>query len=133
MRQAASVDRTMALRVVATAIGGPEVLALVDESEPEPGPGEALLEVRAAGVNPVDVKRYGGSYGPAPEFPMRLGFEAAGVVRAVGPDALGPGGPVSVGDEVIAGPDGRCVDCAVRGVLEPLFREAGLAVVEGQR
>jgi NADPH2:quinone reductase len=102
MRQAGSVDRTMALGVVATAIGGPEVLALVDESEPEPGPGEALLEVRAAGVNPVDVKRYGGSYGPAPEFPMHLGFEAAGVVRAVGPDAVGPRGPVSVGDEVIA-------------------------------
>ena len=39
----------------------------------------------------------------------------------------------AVGDEVIAGPDGRCVACTIRGVLEPLFRETGLAVVEGQR
>jgi NADPH:quinone reductase-like Zn-dependent oxidoreductase len=75
---------------------------VVDESEPQPRPGEALLEVRAAGVNPVDVKRYGGNYGPPPAFPLHLGFEAAGVVRAVGPDAVGPRGPVSVGDEVIA-------------------------------
>jgi NADPH2:quinone reductase len=104
----------MALHVVATAIGGPEVLALVDESEPEPGPGEALLEVRAAGVNPVDLKRYGGSHGPPPEFPMHLGFEAAGVVRAVGPDAVGPRGPVSVGDEVIAYRiDGAYAECVV--------------------
>jgi NADPH:quinone reductase len=92
----------MPLHVVATAIGGPEVLELVDEPEREPGPGEVLLEVRAAGVNPVDFKRYGGSYGAPPEFPMRLGFEAAGIVRSVGPDAIGPRGPVAVGDEVIA-------------------------------
>jgi NADPH2:quinone reductase len=104
----------MALHVVATTIGGPEVLALVDESEPEPGAGEALLEVRAAGVNPVDLKRYGGSHGPLPEFPMHLGFEAAGVVRAVGPEAVGPRGPVSVGDEVIAYRiDGAYAECLV--------------------
>jgi NADPH2:quinone reductase len=51
-------------------------------------------------VNPVDFKRYGGSYAPA-DFPLTLGSEAAGVVRAVGPDAVGPLGPVSVGDAVI--------------------------------
>lgn len=38
----------------------------------------------------------------APQFPMRLGFEAAGVVTAVGEDATGPDGPIVVGDEVIA-------------------------------
>lgn len=92
----------MALHVVATATGGPEVLELVDEPDGEPGPGEVLLDIRAAGVNPVDVKRYGGSYGAPPAYPMHLGFEAAGVVRTVGPDPVGPRGPVSVGDEVIA-------------------------------
>ena len=92
----------MTLHVVATALGGPEVLALVDEPDREPGPGEVVLDVRAAGVNPIDYKRYAGGFGPPPELPLHLGSEAAGVVRAVGPDAIGPRGPVKVGDEVIA-------------------------------
>ncbi len=92
----------MSLHVVATAVGGPEVLELVDEPDRSPGVGEAVLSVRAAGVNPVDFKRYGGGMGPPPAFPLHLGSEAAGVVEAVGPDAIGPRGPVAVGDEVIA-------------------------------
>jgi NADPH:quinone reductase-like Zn-dependent oxidoreductase len=67
--------------VVARAYGGPEVLELVDAPVPEPAPGEVVLEVRAAGVNPVDWKRYSGAFGEDPsELPMRLGSEAAGVV-----------------------------------------------------
>ena len=93
----------MSLAVVATGFGGPEVLSLVDEPVGQPGPGEVLLEVRGAGVNPVDVKLYSGAFGKDPgKLPIRLGFEAAGVVRAVGEDAIGPAGPISVGDEVIA-------------------------------
>ncbi len=92
----------MKRRVVATGIGGPEVLALVEAPDSEPGPGEVLLQVRAAGVNPVDYKRYGGGFGPAPQFPLALGSEASGVVQAIGGAAVGPRGPVSVGDEVIA-------------------------------
>jgi NADPH:quinone reductase-like Zn-dependent oxidoreductase len=66
--------------VVATAFGGPEVLELREEPVGEPGAGEVLLEVRAAGINPVDWKRYSGAFGTdASELPMRLGFEAAGV------------------------------------------------------
>jgi len=66
--------------VVAEAYGGPEVLALREEPAPEAGPGEVLLEVRAAGINPVDWKRYSGAFGTDPaELPMRLGFEASGV------------------------------------------------------
>jgi NADPH:quinone reductase-like Zn-dependent oxidoreductase len=53
-------------------------------------------------VNPVDYKTYGGSFGSDPSrLPLRLGLEAAGEVTAVGPDAVGPGGPVAAGDEVI--------------------------------
>jgi NADPH2:quinone reductase len=91
----------MALRVVATSAGGPEVLDLVYEPDPDPGPGEVVLDIRAAGVNPVDVKRYAGRFGSA-TFPMHLGSEAAGVVGEVGPEPVGPRGPVAVGDEVIA-------------------------------
>jgi NADPH:quinone reductase-like Zn-dependent oxidoreductase len=93
----------MSAVVVATGYGGPEVLAVVDVPTPEPGPGEVRLAVRAAGVNPIDVKAYSGAFGTDPDrLPMRLGAEAAGVVTAVGPGAAGPAGPVSVGDEVIA-------------------------------
>ena len=69
----------------------------------EPGPGQARIAVRAAGVNPVDYKSYSGAFGADPaRLPVRPGSEAAGVVAAVGPDAVGPAGPVAVGDEVIA-------------------------------
>jgi len=89
--------------VVATAYGGPEVLAVVDEPMTAPGPGEARIEVRACGVNPVDYKSYSGSFGSDPgRLPLRLGLEVAGKVTAVGPEAVGPAGPVAVGDEVIA-------------------------------
>ncbi len=89
--------------VVATGFGGPEVLSVVDQPAGTPGPGEALLEVRAAGVNPADWKFASGAFGADPaKLPLRLGFEAAGVVTAVGTGAESPAGPVSVGDEVIA-------------------------------
>ena len=101
------MTRATTSAVVATAFGGPEVLALVDVDPGDPGPGEVLIEVRAAGVNPFDVKRYSGAFGADPALlPMRLGFEVSGVVLALGDGAAGAGGgpvgPVAVGDEVIA-------------------------------
>jgi NADPH:quinone reductase len=88
--------------VVATDFGGPEVLELIDVPLGAPGPGEIAVDVRAIGVNPVDWKRYAGFYGRDESLlPMRIGFEAAGVVSAVGSDAVGPAGPIAVGDEVI--------------------------------
>jgi NADPH:quinone reductase len=93
----------MSLVAIATAYGGPEVLSVVDEPVPDPGPGEARIQVRASAVNPADYKSYGGAFGTDPaKLPIRLGFEAAGVVTAVGAGAAGPAGPVAVGDEVIA-------------------------------
>ncbi|MGH3393836.1 MAG: quinone oxidoreductase family protein [Streptosporangiaceae bacterium] len=93
----------MALTVIAPAYGGPEVLALADEPVAEPGPGQARIEVRAAGVNPVDYKSYSGRMGADPaRLPLHLGSEAAGVITAVGAGAAGPAGPLAAGDEVIA-------------------------------
>ncbi len=93
----------MSKYVVATAYGGPEVLSIYEEEVGTPGPGEVVLDVRAAGVNPADVKAYNGTFGTDPStLPKRLGFEAAGVVSAVGDGATGPAGSISVGDEVIA-------------------------------
>jgi NADPH:quinone reductase-like Zn-dependent oxidoreductase len=89
--------------VIAAAYGGPEVLSVVDEPVAPPGNGQARVSVRAAGVNPIDYKMYSGAFGADPaSLPMRLGFEASGVVAEVGLDPAGPAGQVRVGDEVIA-------------------------------
>jgi NADPH:quinone reductase len=89
--------------VVATAFGGPEVLAVVEVPVNPPGPGEVRIQVRAAGASPIDYKLYSGAMGRDPaRLPMRLGSEAAGVITAVGDGAEGPAGPLHPGDEVIA-------------------------------
>ena len=89
--------------VVASAYGGPEVLSTIRTTLDPPAPDQILIEVRAAGANPVDVKLYSGSYGQDPAaLPLPLGFEASGIVKEVGGELEGPCGPISVGDEVIA-------------------------------
>jgi NADPH2:quinone reductase len=75
------------------ALGGPEVLRLADVETPRPGPGEALVELRAIGVNYTDVYQRGGARGTPPYIP---GFEAAGVVADLGPSLTG----VRIGDRV---------------------------------
>jgi NADPH:quinone reductase len=92
----------MTKTVVATGYGGPEVLSVVDEPVAAPSAGEVRVEVRAAATNPADVKMYNGMFGEDPsKLPLRLGFEAAGVVTAVGDGATGPAGEIHEGDEVI--------------------------------
>jgi NADPH:quinone reductase-like Zn-dependent oxidoreductase len=119
----------MATAVVATAFGGPEVLSLVEVPVGPPGPGQVLIEVRAAGVNPVDYKLYAGAYGKDPaKLPMRLGLEASGVVRAVGDGAEGPGGPLHTGDEVIGYPvQGGYATELVAPASSVLAKPAGLS------
>lgn len=91
--------------------GGPEVLELADIPEPIPGEGEALVEVHASSVNPVDWKVRAGllqKFFPL-EFPAITGRDGAGVIAALGPGAAG----VAVGDEVcfIAGRgQGTCAE-----------------------
>jgi NADPH2:quinone reductase len=64
--------------------GPPEVMQLVDLPVPEPGPGEVLLRVHAAGVNFFEVLMRADRYAVTPELPMRPGVEVAGVVEGVG-------------------------------------------------
>jgi NADPH:quinone reductase len=87
-------------RVVAAAFGGPESLIVEEVTLPDPGPREVHVEVRASGVNPADVKAYRGPGHPS-KLPVLLGFEAAGVVAAVGEGAADNAGALAVGDEVI--------------------------------
>ena len=74
--------------------GGPEVLTLVDVPVPTPKPNEAVVEIKASGVNFIDVYFREGRY-PAP-VPFINGQEAAGIVKEVGAEVSG----VKVGDRV---------------------------------
>jgi len=64
--------------------GGPEVLKIGETSDPVPGPGEVLIRVHAAGVNPFDTYMRTGTYAIKPPLPYTPGSDAAGVVEAVG-------------------------------------------------
>lgn len=64
--------------------GGPEALVVEDVLRPEPGSGQALVRILAAGVNFIDVYHRTGAYKAA--FPLTLGQEGAGTVEAVGPE-----------------------------------------------
>ncbi|WP_327692967.1 quinone oxidoreductase family protein [Streptomyces sp. NBC_00459] len=88
---------------VFTRFGGPETEAFVDVDRPRPGPGQLLVAVHAAGVNPVDWKQrtgYARAGGVARELPAVLGNEVAGVVEEVGEDVTG----FAVGDAVFGNP-----------------------------
>ncbi|MFG2715075.1 NADP-dependent oxidoreductase [Streptomyces goshikiensis] len=78
--------------------GAPAVLRLSEVTPPEPGPGQVRIKVRAASVNPIDMKIRSGlmaRMAPA-DFPVIPGLDAAGVV-----DAVGEGARAGVGDEVL--------------------------------
>ena len=64
--------------------GGPEVLELEEIPTPSPGPGQVLVRVGAAGVNPYDTYMRAGTYAVKPSLPYTPGSDAAGVVVAVG-------------------------------------------------
>lgn len=76
--------------------GGPEVLKLEDVPAPQPDTGQVVIEVRAAGVNPVEAYIRTGTHASKPNLPYTPGMDAAGVVTAVGTDIK----RVKVGDRV---------------------------------
>lgn len=81
-----------------TKAGGPDALEVRETADPEPGPGQVRIRVRAAGLCFADVMAAQGLYPDAPKPPCVVGYEAAGVV-----DALGDGsGGLRVGQRVLA-------------------------------
>jgi len=78
--------------------GGPEVLRLAERPRPQPGSGEVLVQVAAAGVNRPDVMQRKGVYPPPPGAPDIPGLEVAGVIVEVGEAVTG----LVVGDHVCA-------------------------------
>ena len=64
--------------------GAPEVLEVHEIPTPKPGPGQMLVRIRAAGVNPYDTYMRSGTYPIKPALPYTPGSDAAGTVEAVG-------------------------------------------------
>lgn len=75
----------MARAIVYTEIGSPDVLHLTEIPDPVADPGEVVVRIEAAGVNPIDAKIRGGKR-PSPPIdePRRVGFDGAGVIEALG-------------------------------------------------
>jgi len=84
--------------VVISEPGGPDVLQWTEVPDPQPGPGEVLVEVAAAGVNRADLMQRQGLYPPPAGAPPYPGLECSGTVAALG-DGVGRW---SVGDQVCA-------------------------------
>ncbi|MEU6788490.1 alcohol dehydrogenase catalytic domain-containing protein [Nonomuraea angiospora] len=87
----------MSTAITFSEYGGPEVLTLSEVPVPEPAPGQIHIRVRAAAVNPIDVRIRAGIMQDAfpAEFPHLPGWDVAGVV-----DKVGEGAGFAVGDEV---------------------------------
>ena len=84
--------------IVVRAFGDPSVLKLEELPDMVPGPGQVLVRVHAAGVNPVEAYVRSGAYPRKPALPYTPGGDAAGVVEALGPGAA----KFKVGDRVYA-------------------------------
>jgi NADPH2:quinone reductase len=114
-------------------VGGPEVLKLVDLPVPEPTANEAVVQIKAAGVNFVDVYYREGRY-PAP-LPFIPGQEAAGIVTAIGSEVTS----VKIGERVAyTGALGAYAEFAVVpvdrlvGIPDQLdFGQAAAAMLQG--
>ncbi|MBZ9766255.1 MULTISPECIES: NADP-dependent oxidoreductase [unclassified Mesorhizobium] len=86
--------------VIQTSVGGPEVLFVAEQPDPKPGPGEVLVRVKAAGVNPVDGAVRGGFIPLLGEPPFILGWDISGTVAALGDGVTA----FKLGDEVFGMP-----------------------------
>ena len=106
--------------IVVRAFGKPEVMKLEENApDPMPNPGDVLVRIRAAGVNPVDSYIHTGTHARKPSLPYTPGFDGAGEVERVGADVKG----LAPGDRVyIGGPGhlpGGCGTYAERALCPP--------------
>src|ERR1700722_5893638 len=85
--------------VVITKHGGPGVLEVQEQPDPQIGPGEVRIDVAAAGINFADVMARMGLYPDAPKTPCVVGYEVAGTVLELGEEVAG----LTPGQRVVAG------------------------------
>jgi len=85
--------------VVLTGTGGPEVLKVQERPDPEVGPGQVRIAVKAAGINFADTMARVGLYPDAPKTPCVLGYEVAGEIESLGAGVEDR----KVGERVVAG------------------------------
>jgi NADPH2:quinone reductase len=113
-----------------TKFGGPEVLQIIDLPEPHPGPGQIRVRVHAAAVNPSDIAVRASGYGgrmaglPLPHIP---GWDAAGVIDAIGPDV---DKRLAVGERVLAITNAMS---AYKGAYQQLLIVPAASVVRAPR
>jgi NADPH:quinone reductase len=91
----------MATHWLAIDFGGPEVLKQVRVELSPPKAGQVTIEVRAAGMNPADYKHFAPGQDKS-LLPLTIGYEASGVIVAIGPGTEIASGGGAVGDEVVA-------------------------------
>src|SRR3954466_14094085 len=106
------------MRAIAIENPGPDYrLVPVEIPKPEPGPGEVLIRVAAAGLNHADLLQAQGRYPPPPGAPQTLGLEVSGTIENLGADVRG----WKTGDAVCAllmgGGYGEYVSAPVEGLL----------------
>ncbi len=109
------------------AFGGPEVLCIEEVNVPEPGTGEIRLRVRAIGINRTEVTLRSGRAPVKPVLPTGLGFEAAGIVDAVGPGVTG----IKLSDRVALVPAYGAAQYALYGELAIAPARSVVAIPEG--
>ncbi|WP_319411313.1 zinc-dependent alcohol dehydrogenase family protein [uncultured Cohaesibacter sp.] len=103
----------MSRKYVFNATGGPEVLECIDTAVPAPSAGEVRISVKAIGLNRAEVMYRTGHYVIDPVFPAQLGYEAAGIIDAIGPGVSG----LRVGDAVSVIPGFAFTDYGMYGEL----------------
>jgi NADPH:quinone reductase-like Zn-dependent oxidoreductase len=113
-------------------IGGPEVLRFESLEVAEPGAGEVRVLIEAIGLNRAEAAFRSGRYVEQAQLPARLGYEAAGIVEALGKDVKGlaPGEPVCVIPAFSMNRYGVYAERAIVPASAVLKRPAGLGTVE---
>jgi NADPH:quinone reductase len=111
--------------------GGPEVLVYEEVATPTPGPGQVLVRIEAASVNPVDIAVRAGAFPTPKKPPKTIGSDGAGVVEAVGPEV----GGVHAGDEVFfqglgIGSEGSYAEYALVAAEQCVPKPASLSFAE---
>lgn len=106
-----NIEKSMMKAIRFHQYGGPDVLVVEQINAPEPGPGQIKIAVKAAGVNQLDFKlRAGYLHEMMPvNFPSGVGFNASGIVTAIGANVNG----VAIGDAVLGSGQSTMAEYAI--------------------